>query len=148
MNITFLGAAHEVTGSATLIETLHGKILVDCGMEQGKDIYENTPLPVAAGEVDCVILTHAHIDHSGNIPKLVKEGFKGKIYSTYATKRLCDIMLLDSAHIQESEAEWRNRKGKRAGKEEYIPPYTVEDAKRTLLQFEACNYKQKYNICF
>lgn len=146
MNITFLGAAHEVTGSATLIETLHGKILVDCGMEQGKDIYENTPLPVSAGEIDCVILTHAHIDHSGNIPKLVKEGYKGKIYSTYATKRLCDIMLLDSAHIQESEAEWRNRKAQRSGKPEYIPPYTVEDAKRTLLQFESCNYGEQYNV--
>jgi len=145
MNITFLGAAHEVTGSCTLIETNNKKILVDCGMEQGKDIYENVDLPVTAGEIDIVLLTHAHIDHSGMLPKLIKEGYKGKIYSTYATKRLCDIMLLDSAHIQESEAEWRNRKAKRAGKPEYIPPYTTEDAKRTLMLFESVGYNQ--SIC-
>ncbi len=145
MYITFLGAAHEVTGSCTLIETNNKKILVDCGMEQGKDIYENIDLPIAAGEVDLVLLTHAHIDHSGMLPKLVKEGYKGKIYSTYATKRLCDIMLLDSAHIQESEAEWRNRKAKRSGKAEYIPPYTTEDAKRTLMQFESVGYNE--SVC-
>ncbi len=142
MNITFLGAAHEVTGSCTLIEANNKKILVDCGMEQGRDIYENVDLPVTAGELDCVLLTHAHIDHSGMLPKLIKEGYKGKIYSTYATKRLCDIMLLDSAHIQESEAEWRNRKAKRSGKAEYVPPYTTEDAMRTLMQFEGCSYGQ------
>jgi len=142
MNITFLGAAHEVTGSCTLIEANGKRILVDCGMEQGKDIYENVDLPVTAGEIDVVLVTHAHIDHSGMLPKLVKEGYKGKIYSTYATKRLCDIMLLDSAHIQESEAEWRNRKAKRSGKPEYTPPYTTDDAKRTLMLFEGVGYNQ------
>ena len=142
MLITFLGAAHEVTGSCTLIEANGKRILIDCGMEQGKDIYENADLPVTAGEIDLVLLTHAHIDHSGMLPKLVKEGYKGKIYSTYATKRLCDIMLLDSAHIQESEAEWRNRKAKRSGKPEYVPPYTTEDAKRTLMMFESVGYNE------
>ncbi len=142
MIITFLGAAHEVTGSCTLIEANGKRIIVDCGMEQGRDIYENVDLPIAAGEIDLVLLTHAHIDHSGMLPKLVKEGYKGKIYSTYATKRLCDIMLLDSAHIQESEAEWRNRKAQRSGKPQYIPPYTTEDAKRTVMMFESVGYNE------
>ena len=146
MNISFLGAAHEVTGSCTLIEVSGKKILVDCGMEQGKDIYENIPLPVTAGEIDCVLLTHAHIDHSGMLPKLVKEGYKGSIYSTVATKMLCDIMLLDSAHIQEGEAEWRNRKAKRSAKPLYEPPYTTEDAKRTMLQFVGCDYNTNYCV--
>ena len=144
MNITFLGAAHEVTGSCTLIQTDKYKILVDCGMEQGRDIYENVDLPVNPAEIDIVFLTHAHIDHSGMIPKLVKNGYDGGIFATLATKRLCDIMLLDSAHIQESEAEWRNRKAKRAGKEEYVPPYTTEDAKQALLQFVSCDYNKTY----
>lgn len=144
MNITFLGAAHEVTGSCTLIETDKYKILVDCGMEQGRDIYENIELPVNPAEIDIVFLTHAHIDHSGMIPKLVKNGYDGGVFATHATKRLCDIMLLDSAHIQESEAEWRNRKAKRAGKEEYVPPYTTEDAKQALTQFISCDYGKKY----
>lgn len=144
MNITFLGAAHEVTGSCTLIEACGMNILVDCGMEQGRDIYENVDLPVNPAKIDIVFVTHAHIDHSGMIPKLVKNGYSGGIFATHATKRLCDIMLLDSAHIQESEAEWRNRKAKRSGKSEYIPPYTTEDAKQALSQFIACEYNKKY----
>ena len=144
MNISFLGAAHEVTGSCTLVETDKYKILVDCGMEQGRDIYENVDLPVNPAEIDIMFLTHAHIDHSGMIPKLVKNGYDGGIFATTATKRLCDIMLLDSAHIQESEAEWRNRKAKRAGKEEYQPAYTTEDAKQALSQFINCEYGRTY----
>ena len=144
MNITFLGAAHEVTGSCTLVEANGIKILVDCGMEQGRDIYENVELPVNPAEIDIVFVTHAHIDHSGMLPKLVKNGYDGGIFATHATKRLCDIMLLDSAHIQESEAEWRNRKAKRSGKEEYVPPYTTEDAMQTLTQFISCEYNKKY----
>lgn len=114
MKIQFLGAAHEVTGSATLITVENKKILVDYGMEQGIDIYANCELPVAPADIDCVFLTHAHIDHSGMIPKLVKNGFSGPIYTTVATEKLCRIMLMDSAHIQEFEAEWRNRKAKEA----------------------------------
>ena len=144
MTITFLGAAHEVTGSCTLIEANGIKILIDCGMEQGRDIYENVELPVNPADIDIVFLTHAHIDHSGMLPKLVKNGYDGGIFATHATKRLCDIMLLDSAHIQESEAEWRNRKGRRAGKEEYVPPYTTEDAMQTLSQFISCEYNKVY----
>ncbi|MBQ0110462.1 MAG: MBL fold metallo-hydrolase [Oscillospiraceae bacterium] len=145
MKISFFGAAHEVTGSCTLI-TVGGKnIVVDCGMEQGADIYENQELSVSPCDIDCVFLTHAHIDHSGLIPKLVKNGYKGNIYCTVATKNLCDIMLLDSAHIQEFEANWRNRKAKRSGGEEYVPIYTVEDAQKALLQFDPYSYHKPFS---
>ena len=110
MKITFLGGVHEVTGSCTLLEACGKRILVDCGMEQGQDLYVNCALPVAPGELDAVCLTHAHIDHSGQIPALVAQGYRGPIYATEATRQLCTIMLRDSAHIQEFEAEWRNRK--------------------------------------
>lgn len=140
MKLTFLGAAREVTGSCTLI-TANGKnILVDCGMEQGADTYENQPLPMAAGQVDAVLVTHAHIDHTGRIPLLVKEGFSGPIYATAATAKLCDIMLRDSAHIQEFEAEWQNRKGKRKGAEPVEPLYTMQDAQNALALFRPCAY--------
>ena len=138
MKLTFLGAAHEVTGSCMLLEAAGRRILIDCGMEQGLDIYQNAPLPVAPGELDAVLLTHAHIDHSGRLPELVKNGYAGKIYATGATAALCRIMLLDSAHIQEFEAEWRNRKAKRGSGDEYVPLYTAEDAQRTIRQF--CPY--------
>ena len=100
MKLTFIGAAHEVTGSCTLIECGGVRGLVDCGMEQGKDIFENQELPVNAGEIDFVLLTHAHIDHSGNLPLLYKNGFRGGIWATEATCNLCNIMLRDCAHIQ------------------------------------------------
>ena len=106
MKITFLGANHEVTGSCTLIEAAGQRFLIDCGMEQGKDVYENQPIPVLPGEIDWVLATHAHIDHTGMLPLLVRNGFRGKIYATNPTVELCGIMLRDSAHIQEFEAEW------------------------------------------
>ena len=104
MKITFLGAAHEVTGSCTLIETNGKNILVDCGMEQGADIFENQEIPVNPNDIECVLLTHAHIDHSGNLPLLYKNGFRGKIYATNETSDLCEIMLPDSAHIPEKQS--------------------------------------------
>ena len=110
MKLTFIGAAHEVTGSCTMLDINGNQILIDCGMEQGADLFENIEIPVAPAEIDAVVLTHAHIDHSGKLPFLVANGYKGPIYSTEATYRLCDIMLKDSAHIQEFEAQWRNRK--------------------------------------
>jgi len=140
MKLTFLGATHEVTGSCTLLEACGKRILIDCGMEQGADTYENCDLPVLPGEVDAVCLTHAHMDHSGKIPALVAKGFKGPIYATEATYRLCNIMLRDSAHIQEQEAEWRNRKSKRAGGEPYVPLYTMADTEQTLRQFQPHPY--------
>ena len=103
MKITFLGANHEVTGSCTLIEAAGRRFLIDCGMEQGKDVYENQPIPVAPGEIDWVLATHAHIDHTGMLPLLVRNGFRGNIYATNPTVELCGIMLRDSAHIQEFE---------------------------------------------
>lgn len=146
MNITFLGAAHEVTGSCTLLEVNGKNILIDCGMEQGRDTYENCEIPISPAQIDCLLLTHAHIDHSGKIPMLTANGFGGKIYSTDSTARLCRIMLQDSAHIQEFEAGWRNRKAKRAGKEEYVPLYTVEDAVNAMKQFCECKYNEKIEI--
>ena len=146
MKIVFLGAAHEVTGSCTVIYANGKTIMVDCGMEQGPDIYENCNLPLMPSQIDYILLTHAHIDHSGKIPALTASGFRGHIYTTAATKMLCDIMLMDSAHIQEFEAKWRNRKAKRAGGAMYEPLYTTEDAKKALKQFIPCSYNTEYEL--
>lgn len=147
MKLTFIGAAHEVTGSCHLLEVNGKHILIDCGMEQGPDLYENQEIPVAASEIDYVLLTHAHIDHSGLIPLLAKRGFQGQIVTTFATADLCEIMLRDSAHIQEFEAEWRNRKARRSGAELYEPLYTMEDAVNALQYFVPCDYDQKIELC-
>ena len=144
MKLTFIGADHEVTGSCYYLEAAGKKFLVDYGMEQGQDIYKNVPLPVQAGNLDFVLLTHAHIDHSGNLPLLYARGFRGPVYATEATCHLCDIMLRDSAHIQEFEAEWRNRKGKRQGKDVYVPPYTMEDAMGILRKMDARGYDREF----
>ena len=126
MKITFIGAAHEVTGSCSLLEVCGKNIIVDCGMEQGIDLFENIEIPVAPSDIDAIVITHAHIDHTGKLPFLVANGYNGPIYSTEATRQLCDIMLRDSAHIQEMEAQWRNRKGKRADEDgEHVPLYTM-----------------------
>lgn len=147
MKITFLGAAHEVTGSCTLLEACGKTVMIDCGMEQGADIYENCELPVLPSQIDFLLLTHAHIDHSGKIPALAAGGFGGPVYATLATEKLCRIMLLDSAHIQEFEAKWRNRKAKRSGKEAYTPLYTVEDAEKAVKLFNPCDYDKEYRLC-
>ena len=136
MDLQFIGASREVTGSLYLLSAGGKNILVDCGMEQGRDTYENQPLPLNPTALDAVVLTHAHIDHSGMIPALTAKGFRGPIHATPATHALCDIMLRDSAHIQEMEAEWQNRKAKRAGENEYVPLYTQEDAEQALRQFQ------------
>ncbi|MBQ0018358.1 MAG: MBL fold metallo-hydrolase [Clostridiales bacterium] len=146
MKLTFLGAAHEVTGSCSLLEACGKRILIDCGMEQGADIYENCDIPVSPEEIDIICLTHAHIDHTGKVPFLVAHGFGGAIYATDATRKLCDIMLMDSGHIQEAEAEWRNRKAKRKGEEEYVPLYTTKDVEKTMPLFKPCNYDSEVKI--
>ena len=146
MKVTFLGATHEVTGSCTLIECGNNRGLIDCGMEQGKDIFENQKLPVAAGDIDFVFLTHAHIDHSGNLPLLFKNGFDGPVYATHETCNLCRIMLRDSAHIQESEAEWRNRKSRRSGGPEYEPVYTLDDAEAAIAHLRPVSYHELVQV--
>ncbi len=147
MKLTFLGATHEVTGSCYYIEGAGKKFLVDYGMEQGKNIYENEPIPVPAADLDFVLLTHAHIDHSGNLPILYAQGFRGTVYTTEATADLCDIMLRDSAHIQEFEAEWKNRKGARSGRPEFVPLFTMQDALGLIQLIQGFPYDKPIHIC-
>ena len=142
MKLTFLGADREVTGSCTQLEAAGHRFLIDCGMEQGRDVYENADLPYAPGTYEALLLTHAHIDHSGRIPYLYKNGYRGPVYTTDATRDLCAIMLEDSAHIQEQEAEWKNRKAMRSGAEMVEPDYTVEDAEKVMQQFVPCPYDE------
>lgn len=146
MKLEFLGAAHEVTGSCHYLQIDGTSLLVDCGMEQGADIYVNQDIPVNAAEIDYVLVTHAHIDHSGLLPLLYSRGFRGKIYATQATTELCHIMLKDSAHIQMFEAEWKNRKAKRAGKPQVEPMYNMDDAMGVLEHFIPCSYGEKIAI--
>ena len=146
MKLTFIGAAHEVTGSCHLLEACGKNILIDCGMEQGPDFYENQELPVSPGDIDYILLTHAHIDHSGLIPLMCKRGFKGEIVTTFATADLCNIMLRDSAHIQEFEAEWRNRKAKRSGAPLYEPLYTTQDALDAIELIAPIDYRQEIQL--
>ena len=140
MKIRFIRATHEVTGSCTLLDVQNRYYLVDCGMEQGRDFFQNISLPIPAGDIDAVFLTHAHIDHSGMLPKLCKDGFRGVIYATEGTSDLCNIMLRDSAYIQESEAEWHARKAERAGIKPPEPTYTIEDAIEAIRRFRPCRY--------
>lgn len=149
MKIKFLGAAKVVTGSNHMITTDNHKILIDCGLFQGSKELEklnHNKFEFDPKEIDFVLLTHAHIDHSGRIPKLVNEGFKGKIICTKATYDLCEIMLADSGHIQESDAKWENKKRERSGKPLVKPLYTAEDAKQSLKYFESVLYNQKITI--
>ena len=152
MKVHFLGAAQTVTGSCYLIEACGIRFTVDCGMHQGNseiearnfdtDIYQS-------GNIDFILLTHAHIDHSGLLPRIVHEGFKGSIYCTPPTAALAGLMLEDSAHIQEMEAEWRQKKQKRHtgqnGKsKEIVPLYTVEDARKVPDQFRLVEYNKTF----
>ena len=145
MNITFLGAAKTVTGSCYYLEVNNKKLLVDCGMFQGNEGDKSLnfePLPFAANELDYILLTHCHIDHSGRIPKLYKDGFEGEVIATKATVELCEIMLPDSGHIQEMEYEWINRKRLRAGKDPIDPLYTHQDAIDCMECFRKVKYDQ------
>jgi len=142
MKLTFIGANHEVTGSCTLLSWQGKYAVIDCGMEQGQNEYENAPLPVPASAISCVFLTHAHIDHTGNLPLLYRQGFRGKVYTTRATTNLCAIMLADSAHIQMQDAEYKSRKAQRAGKPPVEPAYDMNDVHELLKCFRPCDYDE------
>ena len=138
MKITFHGAARTVTGSQHLIEVNGKTIMLDCGLFQGKrkEAFErNRHEFFPSSEIDCLVLSHAHIDHSGRIPCLVKNGFSGDIYCTSATRDLCAVMLMDSAHIQEKDVEYVNRRRKRNGQRPFEPLYSKADVANGMTQF-------------
>jgi metallo-beta-lactamase family protein len=149
MKLTFYGAAQTVTGSQHMVEVGGLRILLDCGLYQGKRAEaeaRNRHLPFDARSVDMMVLSHAHIDHSGNIPNLVKSGFRGDIYCTHATRDLCGVMLLDSAHIQEQDAAFVSKKNRKRGLPPVEPLYTREDAETALDQFVSQNYGRSRKI--
>lgn len=149
MKIKFCGASSGVTGSCHLLTTENHKILLDCGQFQGgkaQEALNAEPFPFEPSEVECVVLSHAHIDHCGRLPLLVKRGFTGKIYCTDATADLLDVMLKDSGYIHEKDAEWKSRKAERAGKPPVEPLYTYEDAVKTLEYVEPILYDQQIQL--
>ena len=147
MKLTFVGADHQVTGSCHYLQACGRNILVDCGMQQGINPYECCDIPVEEAKLDYVFLTHAHVDHSGNLPLLYAKGFRGRIFTTEASADLCSIMLRDCAHIQMQEAEWKNRKAKRhAGMEAVEPAYTMEDADGIIRRLVPCAYDSMIEI--
>ena len=147
MKLSFFGADQCVTGSCHCLEVNGKRILIDCGLQQGRDEIDNRELPFAPNTIDYVLITHAHIDHSGRVPMLVRLGFTGEIWTTRLTANLLEIMLSDSAHIQESDAEYENRKNQRAGRALVEPIYTTEDAMRTMEYVRTCEYGQRVEIC-
>ena len=147
MKLSFFGADQCVTGSCHCLEVGGKRILIDCGLQQGRDEVDNRSLPFAPGSIDYVLITHAHIDHSGRVPMLIKNGFQGRILTTRLTAQLMSIMLQDSAHIQESDAEYKNRKNRRAGRPEEEPLYTVADAQRVPEFIDTCEYDQPVHLC-
>jgi len=149
LRLTFLGAAQTVTGSMHLLEVDGSRILLDCGLFQGRrreSFERNRNLPFKASELDAVILSHAHIDHSGNIPNLVKSGFTGNIYATSATRDLCGAMLLDSGHIQESDVAHINKRRAKKGLAPLEPIYTAEDAASCLQSFVGIDYHRPFHV--
>ena len=148
MKLMFIGAAHEVTGSCHYLEVNGKNILVDYGMEQGVNTFENAKLPVDEACIDYVLLTHAHVDHSGKLPLLYARGFRGQVFMTDASADLCEIMLRDCAHIQQMEAEWKNRKARRRpGTPLVEPEYTMEDAEGLIKRIVPCRYGTVIDIC-
>ena len=149
MKISFLGAARSVTGSMHLLEVNGARILMECGLFQGKrqeSLDRNRNLPFEAKDIDCCVLSHAHIDHSGNLPNLVRSGFRGDIFSTHATRDLCNAMLRDTAHIMESDAAYVNKHRQRAGQSPINPIYTLQDAIACLRRFVSMDYDRWFNI--
>ena len=146
MKLTFFGAAKAVTGSCHCVECNGKKILVDCGLQQGRDERDNRELDFNPAYIDDVVVTHAHIDHSGRLPLLIKQGFAGNIYCTRLTGQLLSIMLRDSAHIQESDAKWENQKGQRAGRPPVEPLYTLADVEKTMRHVVTIEYGEKIPV--
>ena len=149
MKIKFCGASTGVTGSCHLLTSGEHKILLDCGQFQGgnaQDALNYEKFPFEPSEIECVVLSHAHIDHCGRLPLLTKRGFEGKIYCTDATADLLSVMLKDSAYIHEKETEWKNRKAERAGREQVEPLYTIEDAEKALSLVSPILYDQQIEI--
>jgi metallo-beta-lactamase family protein len=149
MKIEFLGAVRTVTGSMHLLTINGTRILLECGLYQGRraeSFERNRTLGLDATQVDMLVLSHAHIDHSGNIPSLVKNGFEGNIFSTPATRDLCSIMLADAGHIHEADAEYLNKKRRRAGQPPIEPLYTREDAARSMRHFVSINYERPFPL--
>ena len=146
MKLSFYGADQCVTGSCHCLEVNGKRILVDCGLQQGRDEISNAEFPFAAGSIDAVLITHAHFDHSGRVPMLIKQGFTGRIITTRLTADLLDTMLMDSAHIQESDAEWKNRKAERSGAPKVEPLYTVADAAQVRNFMTTCEYDRKVDV--
>ena len=147
MKLTFFGAAHAVTGSCHCLEVGGKKILIDCGLQQGRDEHDENALDFSPGYIDYVLVTHAHIDHSGRLPLLVKQGFHGRILTTGLTAELLSVMLRDSAHIQEGDANWHNQKGKRAGLPPVEPLYTLMDAEEAIQMLETVEYGWLFDLC-
>jgi len=147
VKLTFFGAAHAVTGSCHCLEVNGKKILIDCGLQQGKDEHDDNTLDFAPNYIDYVLVTHAHIDHSGRLPLLVKEGFNGRILTTGLTAELLGVMLRDSAHIQEGDSQWQNQKGKRAGLSPVEPLYTLADAEEAIHMLETVEYGWLFDLC-
>jgi len=148
VKLTFWGAAQTVTGSLHLVDFGGKRVLLDCGLFQGRRAEAarlNRDFPVAPASVDAVLLSHAHIDHSGLLPKLWREGFRGRIYATHATRDLCEAMLADSAHIQEKDVEWVNRREKRRGSRAIEPLYGREDAEAVMEAFEVVDYGASFS---
>lgn len=147
MKLTFVGADHQVTGSCHYLQACGKNILVDCGMQQGANPFECCEIPVEEALIDYVFLTHAHVDHSGNLPLLYAKGFRGQVFTTEASADLCSIMLRDCAHIQMQEAEWKNRKAKRhSGLQAVEPAYTMEDADGVIRRLVPCEYNKIVEI--